>query len=54
MKKDRDFAQEAKAMDFVIKSLYEERDFWLNQEETEKTKHYLKVLNHFINLYEGY
>ena len=58
----REFAQEAKAMEMVIKSLYHEKEYlegiksgendriaWTSERAAQ-----LKIVNHFISLYEGY
>lgn len=58
MKNNRTFAQEAKAMEFTIKSLYSEREYLEKRidrgEGNGKTTIQLQMVNHFIEIYEGY
>ena len=59
MKKDRTFAEEAKAMEFTIKSLYNEKKY-LEKRIAEDVgdvridRARLQMVNHFIGIYEGY
>ena len=57
MKKERTFAQEAKAMEFTIESLYKEREYLekrVEETDSERDRIRLQMVYHFISVYEGY
>lgn len=57
--KDRTFSQEAKAMEFTISMLYEDREFLSerianNKCDVERDKIRLQMVERFIRVYEEY